>query len=807
MQKYSKVLFLKIMRIGLFILFSVFFALPAIFCQQDVADSIRSRFDQFGQQYLQEKVYVHTDRSFYLAGEIIWFKIYDVDGGFNRPLDLSKMAYIEVVGGDQKALLQAKILLTNGTGSGSFFLPVSFNSGVYKIRAYTSWMKNFSPDYFFEKPLTIVNSLKTLGVRQAVSASAFDIQFFPEGGNLVSGIQSKVAFRIVDQNGKGVDCRGAITDQKDDTIVQFRPLRFGIGHFYFTPSADKKYKAILKFGINTVVINELPKVYPQGYVVNLSDSGYMDQIKVAVSTNANPSKEVVYLLIHTRQTVKIAEGKVLNNGNAVFLIDKSKLGAGISQFTIFNADKEPVCERLYFKRPESLQLSANSNQEEYASRQKITININAHDREGKPGVADMSVAVYLADSLQSIEQPDILSYFWLGSDLKGTIESPDFYFENTGTEVDEAVDNLMLTHGWRRFRWEDALQNKTSSFEFLPEYDGHIITGKVTDKRSGLPAENITTYLTVPGQRYQLASSVSNSRGQIQFDIKNFYGADELVVQMDNQKDSIFRIDLASPFSERFSSTQSPIFDFSEIFQDQLLTRSVATQVQNAYLQESLQKFNNPVLADSTEFYGQPDRKYFLDDYTRFNTMEEVLREYVEEIALRKHQGKTHFKLLAGPHRFFEDDALVLIDGVPIFDHDKIMAYDPLKIKKLEVVTREYFLGSMVASGILSYTTYKGDLDGFQLDPNSLVSEYEGIQLKREFYSPVYETNNQIDGRLPDFRNLLYWSPDIKTDAQGKKQFSFYSSDQKGRYRVVLQGITSKGLAGSQSFTFDVNKQ
>ena len=806
MKEHSKVFFLKLMRRGVFVFSFVLFCLPAIFCQQEAADSIRNQFEQYGGQYLQEKLYVHTDRSFYLAGEIVWFKIYDVDGGSNRPLDLSKMAYIEVISADQKALVQAKIQLTNGTGSGSFFLPLSVNSGVYKIRAYTNWMKNYSPDYFFEKPLTIVNSLKTLGISQAVNTSAFDIQFFPEGGNLVNGIQSKIAFRIVDQNGKGVDCRGAITDQNGDTIVQFRPLKFGIGHFYFTPSGDKKYKAIIKFGISSVVINELPTIYPQGYVVNISDSGNKEQVKIAVSTNAQPSNALVYLLMHTRQKVKLAEGQILKNGNAIFLIDKSKLGAGISQFTIFNADRQPVCERLYFKRPESLQVAANSNQEQYDSRRKITININAHDKDGKPALADMSIAVYLNDSLQLTDQSDILSYFWLSSDLKGTIESPAYYFTDSGPEVDEAVDNLMLTHGWRRFRWEDVLQNKTPSFEFLPEYAGHIIVGKVTDKRSGLPAENITTYLTVPGQRYQLASCVSNSRGQIQFDIKNFYGADELVVEMDNQKDSIYRIDIASPFCERFSTTSYPKFALSEIFQDQLLSRSIATQVQNAYLVESLQKFNNPSIPDSTEFYGEPDRKYFLDDYTRFNTMEEVLREYVEEVSLRKHQGKTHFKLLAGPHRFFEDDALVLIDGVPVFDHEKIMAYDPLKVKKLEIVTREYYLGSMEASGIMSYTTYKGDLDGFQLDPSSLVLEYEGIQLKREFYSPIYETDNQIASRLPDFRNLLYWSPDIKTDARGKEQFSFYSSDQKGRYRVVLQGITSDGLAGSQTFTFDVNK-
>jgi hypothetical protein len=216
---------------------------------------------------------------------------------------------------------------------------------------------------------------------------------------------------------------------------------------------------------------------------------------------------------------------------------------------------------------------------------------------------------------------------------------------------------------------------------------------------------------------------------------------------------------------------------------------------------------NIPKMPDSTAFYGQPDHKYFLDDYTRFITMEEVIREYVSGVSVRRRRQKFHLAVVNEPrHSIFDDDPLILLDGVPIFDADKIMAFDPLKTKKIEVVTKQYFLGAASESGIVSFFTYQGDLAGFQLDPNALVVEYDGVQLKREFYSPMYETTNQINSRIPDFRNVLYWSGDARPDADGRKQLSFYTSDRPGKYAVVIQGLTIDGKAVSKTFTFDVGK-
>lgn len=334
--------------------------------------------------------------------------------------------------------------------------------------------------------------------------------------------------------------------------------------------------------------------------------------------------------------------------------------------------------------------------------------------------------------------------------------------------------------------------------------EGHIIKGILTDSRTGLPAGNIETYLSVPGKRKQFCGSTTDKNGRILFHTKDFFGPQEMVLQTNTTKDSLYRIDIASPFSDTLSGSRFPVFPYSPVLLAPLLDMSVGMQVQNIYDADKRNQFLTPVI-DSTVFYHTPDKTYLLDDFTRFPTVEEVIREYVPEVAVRRRNGKRIF--LASDLAnlmMFESEPLVLLDGVPVFNAEKIFAYDPLKIRKLEVLSRRYFWGPMIFEGILSFTTYTNDLTGFQLDPSALIVAYEGLQLQRKFYSPVYETNSQITSRLPDLRNVLFWSPDVVTDSTGKKQISFYSSDQAGTYMGILQGITKDGQAGKQIFTFVV---
>lgn len=761
-------------------------------------------FIKYSQEHLQEKIYAHTDKSFYVCGEILWFKLYNVDAMLNKPAAISKVAYVELLDGSRQPVLQAKVNLESGSGNGSFFLPFSLSSGTYVLRGYTSWMKNFSTELFFEKRITIINTLKRLPAAETDTVG-YSIQFFPEGGNLVAGLESKLAFHAVDINGKGIDCKGVIYNQDHDSITSFAKSRFGTGSFNFTPAKGNIYNAVVQDVTGKKITRNLPAVYEHGYTMQLTqtDSGTIKIIIQSIGQRDN----AVFLLGHTRQVLKLAQWKNLVNGKTEFTLDPMELGEGVTHFTLFNEMHQPLCERLYFRRPgKKLMVDIKIDQADYGIRRKVSIGLTTHDNNGQPIAGDLSISVFRTDSLQVLDDADIQSFFWLSSELRGKVERPSYYFSSTEKEASADADNLMLTQGWSRFKWENVLVNAGPVFQFLPEYEGMLIAGKIRNKNTGLPAPNVKTYLSVPGNKYVFRSSTSDKEGNVFFNVDKFYGKNEIIVQAERGPGN-YVIDINSPFSGTVGNEKNHPFRVSETWKEALLSYSISSQVENVYTDERKQKFTMPFMEDTTQFFGKPDKTYWLDDYTRFISMEEVMREYVAEVRVRKEKDNFYYRVKNGPYNlFFPQDPLLLLDGVPVFDAKKLMEFDPLKIKKLDVVTRRYFTGNDGIEGIVSYTTYSGNLNGFVLDTGAIAMEYDGLQLQREFYSPAYETQAEAESPLPDFRNVLFWSPVVITNEKGIANLDFYTSDRPGTYAVVVQGMTANGLVGSSVHYFNVDR-
>jgi hypothetical protein len=779
---------------------------PLLFFSQDVTGEIQDQFNQYRKEQFQEKLFLHTDKSFYLTGEIIWFKIYSVDGYFHQPLDLNKVAYIEIITKDKKPILQSKIALEEGFGSGSLRLPASVNSGNYLIRCYTSWMKNMGVDFFYEKIITIANPLKASSpVAPTNTAPVYDFQFFPEGGNLVNGLESKVAFHVKDMTGRGVSGKGFIINQKNDTITRFKTSLFGIGNFLFTPQKGNKYKGVLILSDNTLLSKDVATAYDKGWTMRLSGNDSIG-ITVSISNTSQDDNSMAILFVHTRQSKQLLQKKIFSNGKAEFIILQNSLPEGVTHFTVFNEKKQAVCERLFFKAPaKNLRLSIETDQKVYSPRRKVSVQLNAINHLRQSAAANLSVSVFLTDSLQKADEPTIVSYLYLNTDLAGKIESPDYYF--TGhPQSSEAAENLMLTKGWRRFRWENVFNEDATQPNYLPEAEGHQVTGRVIDSKSKLPVANISVSLSIPGAQFQLQNAISDATGILRFNLKKIYGANEVILT-GNQYPVTYQLDIVDPFSSVESPIAIPEWEFPEHWKEQLLHRSIAIQAENIYSSTQKEQFSQNQDPDTVFFYGHPYKRYFLDDFTRFLTMQEVIQEYITEVRLKKIGDRNKIELLNLPYKsFFDNEPLILLDGVPVSNTDKIIAFDPLKIKAVDVVPNKYFRGANAEDGVVSFHTFSGDLAGFPLDSSSLLVSYEGLQLQREFYSPLYENIDQQESRIPDFRNLLFWSPKLKTKDDGKTIFSFYTSDLPGTYTIVVNAITSAGLVGSEMATIRVNK-
>ena len=236
---------MQILKTALIIIFSLVGNIK-LWGQSSDFSLIKNQFENYRNNVLQEKLYVHTDKNFYLAGELLWFKLYNVDAALHQPLDISKVAYIELLDKDHRPVAQTKVSIEEGTGSGSFVLPMELNSGNYTFRAYTNWMKNFEADFYFEKPISVVNAIKNEPLNGSINLQInYAINFFPEGGNLVNGIESTIGFHAMDQYARSYDVHGMVLDQNNDTILNFSSLKFGIGSFRFLPQANKTYRAVV----------------------------------------------------------------------------------------------------------------------------------------------------------------------------------------------------------------------------------------------------------------------------------------------------------------------------------------------------------------------------------------------------------------------------------------------------------------------------------------------------------------------------------------------------------------------------------
>ncbi len=205
------------------------------------------------------------------------------------------------------------------------------------------------------------------------------------------------------------------------------------------------------------------------------------------------------------------------------------------------------------------------------------------------------------------------------------------------------------------------------------------------------------------------------------------------------------------------------------------------------------------------DFYGKPENTIKMADYIELTSLREVVKEIIPNVYTLKQNGKYDFKLI---NKFrgqpFENKPLVLVDGVPVYDFEKVLSINSKEIERADVINTRYFFSENVFDGIVSFVTKKGNLSVMEFDNSIFRQVYEGCQIQNNFYSPDYSTVVIKDSRIPDFRNTLFWKPDLHTRKDGKPKLAFFTSDESADYTIVVEGITSDGKTGYSSASFRV---
>ena len=746
----------------------------------------------------QEKVFVDTDKTLYITGETIWLKAYCLDATFHVPSEISKVLNIELLVANGNAVKQERIELEQGFGAGQLFISPELASGKYVLRAYTNWMRNFDAEFVFSTEITIINPkvIPEPEIKLSSSRKLF-VDFFPEGGHLVYGLESKIAIKVTDSDGVGSALNGVILDSNGSMVAEFTTSTNGYSSFYLKPDSNKTYFAQINFD-DQKQSYQLPDIKSSGMVLTVITT---DQRNFNITIQATGDfKQTAYLVVHSRgKIIKLEEVEIAAETN--ISLPRSILNDGITHITILNADFIPSVERLVFKFPGAEQLvDISLNKENFTRRDLASMTINYADQAKKEGIAELSISVFKSPE-EFVTCENIITQLLLTSDLKGTIPDAWSYMNPDNSRREEQVDLLMLTNGWRRFAWEDIRENASFNPAYLAEINAPILSGHlIVDEFDTLPP---TLQMGFIGRAAILNSTGLETSNSFNFEIPFRVKSDKVFFFINGDTLRNYQIQVESPFDlPRYPSNQHFRVFESELkpFLDELYTNIQLAQVyRNSSNINGLEK-NKPEVI--TPFYGIPDKVYRLDDFTRFETMADLFLEYISVIYIRN-RGESKWVNVDSKYRL-SGEAMVMLDGLTVRDFDFVMDLDPLLIESIDIVDNYYFIGSLKYAGLVNFVTYKGEFAQQEVPDYLLELAYNALQTEREFYHPDYQVNSSKLERIPDYRTTLYWNPEVAISGDEKINLSFFTADDAGQYQIEINGISSSGQPIYSSGSFKV---
>ena len=904
------------MRFITFIVFFIFVSLSSAFAQQDslILNNILNKTKRLSEEQPIEKVYLHFDKPYYAVADTLWFKAY-VTSTYNMPSLLSKIVYVEMFNSVDSLVQTVKLPVKNSVAYGS--IPLNMNNykqGNYYIRAYTLWMLNYDPAYFFSKNILIgeaidkqlltnvsftnapadkgikttariqfkdtnkkpianktvnwrvfhnydvfsrgkgvtdANGYLTVSVtsktdnpivrgtlvtdvniaeKELASASFglkqinsnIDFQMFPEGGELITGIPNQVGFKATAPSGLGIDVKGSLLNEQNVEIGTFNSNFAGIGSFYITPEADKKYKVRYTAKDGSTQTIDLPNASLNGITLQVVNST-AETINLKVMANTSffeTNKEKSFFIVaQNSNTVCYAAKLSLQNQVVTVKIPKVNFPSGIAQITLFDEKSEPLSERLVFVlHADAMNLTLKADLPTYKPRQKVKLTLNAKSK-AEPIVGDFSVSVTDEQKVPVDENTEttILSSLLLTSDLKGYIEKPNYYFNKTDDKKLADLDRLMLTQGYRRFAYKEILANRYPKIFLLPE-QGISISGTLRDL-TGMPIKKGMMRMMVTGKPIS-AEMLTSNIGIFNFKNLTFPDSSQVVItgrynpNYNNLMIMLDGVPSAAKGKNIFAPDEVENIDtalssyLSNSQRQYRFMRTLKTVEIKGAAAKRPSSSDHPALAGLSTI---PDR--FIDgkQLEGCNLLLECIKVQASSFTYDFNEQK--FYITRDYNQGSRVAASIFLNGMPI-DATGLNGINAVDVESVEIFLNDP-LGTIdrmySTKGVIAVNTKKAPKgekmskqDFLAMLPKKYEVKYSpmGYSKEREFYAPKYAPNAPITNN--DLRTTIYWNPKLITDEKGNTSFEFNNADGKGNYKAVVEGVDKNGNIGRTVLRYSV---
>jgi len=407
-----------------------------------------------------ENIYVNTDRSIYSSKDTIWYKVYLLDNYTLQAQNESRSVYIELIDNHKKIKIRNLIQVKDGFGKGDFILDKhQIEGGLFTLRAYTDYQRNFNHEFYFSKKVVITELFnqqfeyeksESEELKAKNPTQKIDLQFLPEGGNLILNRSNTIAFIAKNSFGQPIDVSGWILDSKKNKVTRFSSEYQGMGKTMLIPKTGEVYTAIVDKFPDQII--QLPQASDN---IHFTASNREDKfINIGIWSQVKKRKRL-YLVNSSKGVITFYLSLDLISNEKKFRLNTNQFSMGINQLTLLDDQMTPIAERLVFIKKESpMQIDLETSKLNYSSREKVHVKVKtSHNNKRLP--AHLSITAVNSNQVIPLEQypQNILSYLLLDSELKGTIPNPSFFFKDDSVATKAKLDLLMLTHGWRKYNW------------------------------------------------------------------------------------------------------------------------------------------------------------------------------------------------------------------------------------------------------------------------------------------------------------------------------------------------------------------
>ncbi|MCX2742087.1 hypothetical protein [Pontibacter anaerobius] len=658
-----------------------------------------------------EQVRVVHSQPYYAAGERLWFKAFLNKSSSTPP---SRALYVELLDKQEKLILRQRLMLTAGVASGDILLPENLPSGAYTLLATTNWIRNYSKGQQYREQLLIVNAREVQGLRGELTSQEnkpMHVQFFPEGGSLVAGVDSKMTVAVTNMAGVGQVASGSITSSEGDTVASFRTDDTGLALLRFKPEGQEQYQVQVQAqGYSPKQVN-FPESKQNGLALAVERQAE-DELLVRVT---NPSSWRYTLVAEAGG--KVYFSKQGNSSEVVVVPWQAKAGEAV-RLLLLNPGGLVEAEQKVLRHQGAATLSITPDRQQYSPRQLVTVAIQAANGPGKPAEADLAVAV---------------------------------------TSIKPGFAMPLATHS---AAWGGAEDGQ--AFVSVPDHElwERLVSGKT-----------------------------------------------DMVYSHESLVDAFVKEGIDEPYEGT---------DFSTAI-DTAFVQALPESVVNYALQHQNRERVNEAYGLTEPHATAPvatlpaDRVYRLDEYVTFNSVEEAIREATTNLRLSKKKDRYVVRLLyvrPGVKRMMKGEPIYLIDGVVVKSMEEILALDLNDIASFELAWMEESLyagnlGFVAENGMFAVYTKSGEARE-RLKEKGYPVLFGQYNRPKEFVPASFSETESIKS-APDFRQLVYWEPQLQLNADGTASFSFLTSDETGTFVIKVQGQTAEGVPVKGETEFQVS--